>query len=692
MRAAWDAYHLVAPSRPLHPDAIGEDHGIDEWADPDLQHFISWACRVRDYDMMIVNYTWMSFCLPAAPKWIFKVCDTHDIFGDRRLLLGENGIAPEFFHTTRSGEKQGLERADLVWAIKKSEQEYFERNLGLPDCLTMLHAESERGWWTQPPSSDGFLRAGVIGARNSVNRRNLEEFLAQALPVLENYMAPVKIVIAGGCCDDFQNFQHPCVEVIGRVADVEDFYRNVDVVIAPMRFSTGLKIKVSEALASGAPLVAHAHAMEGYPTTEPLHLLSSFRDMAMELVKLAFDPSPLPKLAARSRRICGDIQKSVDAAFEATRRQLVAKTSQNICFVAPMEAFDPASLLHDHLVAALDYLRLIAGLTVYVTGVPALNAKFDILERLELRERVFADPSLARALGDKMPERFVAIELIDLVQIRGFTRAYLMADCSDAFWLSTGALRLVCVRHDAVELSGGDPDALINALRPQVDVVVVGVTPARVRRWRNKPGIAETVLAPFQRNSVFKSLSRRSQRAPKKRKPEILILARSDDYLATELVALAEKLGRTCETVDPSDPATASALLGRPNGAKENRLAGFADLRLMVDMTTGGALAAVLDEAALRFGVPTLVFQRGAAAVGLHLCAPPLYPTSIARLFNTFAQAAADDETLAALRAHARDEAANRFSSDAGWTVVWRLLTQGRRDQVEGGAAKLLWG
>ncbi len=158
MRAAWDSYQLVAPSRELHCDSIGEDHEIDEWADPGLAHYLAWACRVRAYDMVIVNYTWLSFCLEAIPSTVFKVCDTHDVFADRRRLLQANGIAPEFFHTTREEEAKGLSRADLVWAIKKAEQDYFERDLGLPNCLTMLHAEPERGWWHAPPF-DGRLAA-----------------------------------------------------------------------------------------------------------------------------------------------------------------------------------------------------------------------------------------------------------------------------------------------------------------------------------------------------------------------------------------------------------------------------------------------------------------------------------------------------------------------------------------------------
>ncbi|MCW2282995.1 glycosyltransferase involved in cell wall biosynthesis [Rhodoblastus acidophilus] len=694
MRAAWDSYQLVAPGRELHCDSIGEDHEIDEWADPGLAHYLAWACRVRAYDMVIVNYTWLSFCLDAIPASVFKVCDTHDVFADRRRLLQAHGIAPEFFHTTRDEEARGLARADLVWAIKKGEQDYFERDLGLPNCLTMLHAEPERGWWSAPPSTDGWLRAGVIGARNNVNRRNLEEFLNLALPAIERYMAPVKIVIAGGCSADFLDWRHPNLEVVGRVPDVADFYRAVDVVLAPMKFSTGLKIKVSEALASGAPLLAHAHAMEGYPTREPLHQLHDFEEMAIELVKLAFDPAPLKKLAARSRTVCATIQASVLASVEATRARLVAKTAETICVVAPAEALNPACLLHDHLLEALDYLRFIAPIALHVSGAPVKGMKFDFLARFELRRQIFADPALVAALGDDAPDFWTPIPLPALLETRAYRRAYFLADASaqlrveqpafDEAAGAIGALRRAVVRCDAIELSGGDPAALVELLRGEADVIVAGAAPWGLQHWQGQKGVLAVVEAPFRRSGAFEAFRHRDKPATA---AKLVIFARGDDPVALELAALAEKLSFPARLVDVSDPAIRPALLrGGPNDA----LAGLREASLVVDMTEQDALALVIGEAALRSDVPVLSFQRGALAYAWRGFETPLRPTSLARLFTAVATCAQDPDALQALRGASARQSKVRFANDAGWTALWRLLTAKSVESL--GAAAELWG
>ena len=671
MREAWDEYDLVAPSRPLHPDAIGQDHTIDEWADPGVASFVAWACRVSSYDAVIVNYTWMSFCLDGVPQGVFKICDTHDVFGGRRELLEANGIAPEFFHTTRENEASGLRRADLVWAIKDAEQRYFEHDLGLPNCLTMLHAEPATGWWQKPSSTDGWLRAGVIGARNNINRRNLEDFLKQALPLIRSYMAPAKIVIAGGCSDDFKNYNHPNVEVIGRVEDVADFYRLVDVVIVPMQFSTGLKIKAAEALASGAPVIAHAHAMEGYPTREKLHLLDSFKDMALELVKLAFDPTPLDHLAAQSRTTNATVQHSVLAALEATRQQIIGRSRKTICVIAPMAALSAGCLLHDQLYATFDYLRFATDLVLFLYGEPTSPAP-GFFDQFEPRIRVFAEPALKARLADvPVAEDWMGIELADLLDSRGYDHAYLLGDCRAHFALGTGSLRRIFVRYDAVAVSGGDADALIDLLRPTAELVLIGSDAGALSRWRGKLGIVETVPIAFRRHGRFLSFANRPPVAKVgAAAPTLVVLGDPSDPIAEELLVMAGKLGTAGVVFDPADPAAAAELSGWP-GADANPLSTVAVARLLVDLTSGNMLAEVLGEAAQRAGIPVIRPLRGRMAASQIGQAPDTTPVSLAQLLRVVAEGLGSDRALARLQIEVALDVAARTAADSGWTWVW---------------------
>jgi glycosyltransferase involved in cell wall biosynthesis len=673
MRGEWETYQLVVPGVPLHADSIGADHTIDEWADPGLQHYIGWVCHRRAFDVMIVNYTWMSFCLEAAPATVYKILDTHDVFAGRRELLEAHGVKAEFFHTSKPEEAKGVARAHLVWAIKSSEQIYFEKELGVGNCLTVLHAEPDQDWWQKPPSQDGWLRAGTIAARNNVNRRNLEAFLFSALPIFERYWAPVKIVIAGGCAEDFKTLDHPNVEILGRVESVSDFYRSIDVAIAPLEFSTGLKIKVSEALASGAPLVAHVHAMDGYPSRERLHRLTSFESMAMELAKLSFERAPLTALAQRSRAVAAEVQASAAQALTVTRENVLTFSADTLLFIAPFEAFDPKSLLNDHFCEALDYLRFTGKVALYLVGRATKGLKFDVLQRYGLANRQFVDPDDMKPLGERAPETFAPSSLEELLRTRGYRRAYLMTDAVDPRKLAAGGLREIYVRRDAIELAGGDPKTFIEALG-RASVVVVDNVPAQALNWRNEAGVKDAFAIPFRRNGPFESLVLRAK--PAASPTFLLLLADADDLIGMEILALADQLGLKAKRLSPNEPRFANAILGRLTPDEDDPLADFAQVRLVVDLLVQNSLASILREAALRLGIPCLSLARGALARANLVFPDPLCSASVGHLLKQVVDAALDRGFDVATREAVAELRAGLFNSDAGWSELWKLLTK----------------
>jgi hypothetical protein len=617
---------------------------------------------------VLVEYTWMSYCFDAIPKGIFKICDTHDVFGGRRELLNRHGIAPEFFYTTEDEERQGLSRADLIWAIKESERRYFEFGLGIKDSLTLLYSEPARGWWTQSPSRDGWLRVGIMGAKNNVNRRNLEAFISVALPLFETYMAPVKLVIAGGCSDDFTHLVHPNIEILGRVPDVADFYRNMDVICAPMQFSTGLKIKVAEALASGAPLVAHAHAMEGYPANTPLHVLPDFRAIAWELVKLAFDPSGLPALAATSVVTAQKIQALVTQTLEHTRQRIVAAGANAMVVVAPLEALDKNSLLHDHLFAVINYLRFAGPITLYIVG-RICKFDLDLLKNFDCTFVVFIAPKLAADLGDALPETWRPLDLANVLRNRGIERAYFLASDQQLGNIWTGALRRAFVRHDAVTLAGDNPIDLVELLKPITSVVVISASIVRIE----DEGITAICQVPFRRKNMYASFTHRVRVSGQW--AGLLIVADADELLVRMLRELAMRMGFPVAVLNIADASTTRDLAAAGTGSDPRF--NIAGARLIVELGTASAVSAVIMEGAMRAGVPVIRFVRGTLALAFHQQRRIARANSIGSLFRMVAMGLVEGTSRRNLVAAAQTEAESLVTNDAGWAWLWRDLTKG---------------
>lgn len=305
MDEQWDLVDHVWPSKPLHDwPKEGDDHHIDEWWDWALENHLSKIFASREYDVCIVNYTWLSKALEFAQEKTYKVLDTHDKFSGRRELLASQGIGKEFFHTTEDQEVLALDRADLVWAIKEEEEADF-KNMGTKAKVsTLLHIDDRREAST--PNFENGVTFGFIGANNNINRVNILRFMERATPIFKKYCAPLTVEIAGSICNEIEVGDNPFFKTVGYVNSINQFYDEIHAAIIPMEFSTGLKIKVAEALSQTKPMFSHKHAMEGFTSCHDFHEFKSFEEMALAMTDCSYASDELVYLldaSAKSHKV-----------------------------------------------------------------------------------------------------------------------------------------------------------------------------------------------------------------------------------------------------------------------------------------------------------------------------------------------------------------------------------------------------
>lgn len=368
MREEWDDVHIVAPSIPIHCGASGEDHGLDEWWDPALESFLKWYLNTRTFDAFLVNYLYLSKALTLKPRSCLGILDTHDKFAGRRQMLASIGIGPEFFHTTEEEERRGIARADLAIAIKDQEEEYF-KGLSGNDVMTVPFAEPARGLASLEPDEEGYLRVGLLGARNNLNFHNMRRFLELAVPKVRSHMAPLKFILAGTMCRDFAHLSvdNGIVELMGPVDDIADFYKAVDVVAVPMDVSSGQKIKIGEALAFGVPLISHAHAFEGYVSSHPLQTCRSFEQMAEACLELSFDRQMLDGLAAACRRSAVGQLAVADRALDTMIDKVHKAVPKDLIYVSADRLADER-FLKEHLLSLAHLLSSFARVEFLIDG------------------------------------------------------------------------------------------------------------------------------------------------------------------------------------------------------------------------------------------------------------------------------------------------------------------------------------
>lgn len=325
---SFDYFAVIPNSKKLHQNAGGYHHAIDEWWDDNIAQHLTWLFQRKQFDVLFVNYTFLSKAFEYAPPNVVKILDTHDRFSGRRELFETFGVAPEFFYTSPEREKVALDRADAVIAIKPSEAAVLKALTAR--MVFSLPYWDDRNWDDRrlDDSStvakrivydhDRPLRLGFLGAHNSVNIVNLRRFLSIFSRYVVLYNMPVEVTIAGNVCIDIAE-EYPFVTKLGFLDNAADFYRVIDAVVVPLEFSTGIKIKVAEALAWRVPVLATQDAFDGFRAHHPTQQAATVHALCQMIVSVAFGEISFDELLWATQKAGLAAAAAQDRGFEELR-------------------------------------------------------------------------------------------------------------------------------------------------------------------------------------------------------------------------------------------------------------------------------------------------------------------------------------------------------------------------------------
>ena len=84
MRAEWDEVTEVPHDRGRERRSLGELHAVDDWITEEAEAaFAALAARRPGFDLVLVEYVFLSRALEHFGPGVRKVIDTHDVFGWR---------------------------------------------------------------------------------------------------------------------------------------------------------------------------------------------------------------------------------------------------------------------------------------------------------------------------------------------------------------------------------------------------------------------------------------------------------------------------------------------------------------------------------------------------------------------------------------------------------------------------------
>lgn len=192
----------------------------------------------------------------------------------KRLLLTFESLR------IRRYEKEIGIRADHIMASPNDKEELIK--LGLPTSKFVLTWHLGNEEWLDKPDLEFtktkkvLLNVGTLSWEP--NRDGLKWFISEVWPKLKMKHQDLELWIAGKGADaplleaarnDGQ------IKLLGFIDDLEKLHLQTRVFIAPLRFGSGIKVKVINALYRGLPVVTTSIGVEGMEVTPSQHLFVS---------------------------------------------------------------------------------------------------------------------------------------------------------------------------------------------------------------------------------------------------------------------------------------------------------------------------------------------------------------------------------------------------------------------------------
>lgn len=204
--------------------------------------------------------------LEAAAERPPLIFDTHDVnhrreFREARLSGNARTLARSL--RTKENELRAIRVADVALTITDADRDYL-RPLVPQAAIHTVEMWAEPRDLPRRPEPATLLFIGNMGAPHN---HDCAIFLVQeVMPLLRPHLPALRLVLVGQEPHRLvRNLAAPDVEIAGWVADLDDWLARASLLLAPLRFGSGLKGKMLQAMANGLPIVASAIAAEGMP-------------------------------------------------------------------------------------------------------------------------------------------------------------------------------------------------------------------------------------------------------------------------------------------------------------------------------------------------------------------------------------------------------------------------------------------
>lgn len=274
----------------------------DEWMSAQTKTIVD-AFRP---DAVIVHPTQLARLFADKKRFshqaFIRLVDTHDVHHERCARFIENGREPNV-RVSRRLEREILDFSDIIVAIQPTDAKKFKKMLPKKKVITAMYGHEIR---PLPEPDTRRVVVSFIGWNMPPNIDGIKHFISQCWkPLLSGFGDTIELRIFGHVCDALTKKDlQPNVALMGFAPILEDIYRQSHIMVNPVQYGSGLKIKNIEALCYARPLITTSCGAEGLEDAvgEAFVVADDSEEMIHQMKSLIEQPEKRAKLAMAAER------------------------------------------------------------------------------------------------------------------------------------------------------------------------------------------------------------------------------------------------------------------------------------------------------------------------------------------------------------------------------------------------------
>lgn len=282
-----------------------EKNEVDDWIDVNLLTSVERLNSLYNFEFCFCSYLFLSSVFSRTPQAI-KVLLACDDFESRNKKLYEAGVSEDkfSFSCSKYEQQKAFNRADYIFAIQESEAKKFQ-SYGLSRKIYVApYIPKVQGLDSVLSASDR-IRVGYLASGHYPNVIAIKRFIKNLL----SSDASVDLYIGGSICNQLTIPQDSHIHLLGLFENVNDFYKQCDILINPDTLESGIKIKTIEAIAYGLPLICTKAASTGIETDYAWHLCKDEAECADWIVRICNGEVDIDMLREASREVYAGFEK-----------------------------------------------------------------------------------------------------------------------------------------------------------------------------------------------------------------------------------------------------------------------------------------------------------------------------------------------------------------------------------------------